>query len=203
VSWETLTDYDRFVQYLRGEISNAVIDTENAQLLYGTGNSEILGFANTPNILKHAAGGDNGTNETALDSVEIAIAELRSGPALAVPDLFITSPSSWSAMRRLKTTYGQFLVAPDPTSQEANSLWGIPVLTTTAVTPGDGFLIDSTRFGFALIRESLTLRQGTSDDDFVRNLVRWVCEERLTLAVERPQAILQLTGLPKTVAPGS
>jgi hypothetical protein len=77
------------------------------------------------------------------------------------------------------------------------------VLTTTACITGDAFLVDTSRFGFAVIRESLTLRQGTSADDFVRNLVRWVAEERLTLAVERPQAVLMLTGLPVTAVPGS
>jgi HK97 family phage major capsid protein len=205
LSWETLQDYDRFLQYLQVEIPKQVIEVENHQLLYGagSGSGEILGLAHTPNILVHHAGDDSGTNVTALDSVEIGIEQLRSGPALAVPNLFITSPSSWSAMRRLKTTYGQFLVAPDPTSQEANSLWGVPVLTTTAVSPGDAFLVDTSKFGAAIIRESISLRQGTNADDFTRNLLRWVCEERLALAVERPQAVLQLTGLPTTTVPGS
>jgi len=38
--------------------------------------------------------------------------------------------------------------------------------------------------------------QGASDDDFVRNVVRFTCEERITLAVERPSAVLKVTGLP-------
>jgi hypothetical protein len=31
--------------------------------------------------------------------------------------------------------------------------------------------------------------------DLVRNIYRWVCEERLALAVERPSAILSITKL--------
>jgi hypothetical protein len=37
---------------------------------------------------------------------------------------------------------------------------------------------------------------GFANDDLVRNIFRWVCEERLALAVERPSAILSITKLP-------
>jgi hypothetical protein len=49
-----------------------------------------------------------------------------------------------------------------------------------------------------VVREGLVVRQGLSEDDFVRNLLRWVCEERLNLAVERPLAVLRLENLPTT-----
>jgi hypothetical protein len=37
---------------------------------------------------------------------------------------------------------------------------------------------------------------GTDAGDFTKNIVRWVCEERFALAVERPTALLKITGLP-------
>ena len=67
----------------------------------------------------------------------------------AVPDLFITSPSSWSALRRIKDTLNRYILSPDPSQGQVNSLWGVPVVTTTAVTPGDGFLLDTTLFGLS------------------------------------------------------
>ena len=54
------------------------------------------------------------------------------GSALAEPDLFITSPSSWSALRRIKDDLNRYILAADPSKDEVNSLWGIPVLVTTA-----------------------------------------------------------------------
>jgi hypothetical protein len=45
-----------------------------------------------------------------------------------------------------------------------------------------------TSFGYAVVREALTFRAGTSDNDFISNIDRFICEERLTLAVERPSA---------------
>lgn len=90
-----------------------------------------------------------------------------------------------------------------PEGRTSDSAGTEGVADQALLKPGDGFLIDSTKFGMAVIRESISLRQGTSEDDFVRNLLRWVCEERLTLATERPQAVLMLSNLPTTVAPGS
>jgi hypothetical protein len=40
------------------------------------------------------------------------------------------------------------------------------------------------------------MRVGYSNDDFTRNLLRWVAEERLVLTVERPAAVLKIINLP-------
>jgi hypothetical protein len=59
-----------------------------------------------------------------------------------------------------------------------------------------GALLDTRKLGFVVVRETLTLRTGTNTDDFTRNLQRWIAEERLALAVERPSAVCKITGLP-------
>lgn len=60
---------------------------------------------------------------------------------------------------------------------------------------GIGVLLDTTKFGYVLVREQLVIQTGTNNDDFTRNLSRWICESRIGLAVERPTAVLKLTGL--------
>ena len=70
------------------------------------------------------------------------------------------------------------------------------MLPTTQLAAGTDVLLDTNKAGYVVVRESLTLRQGTSDDDFVGNVVRWVSEERLALAIERPAAVRKITGLP-------
>jgi hypothetical protein len=87
-------------------------------------------------------------------------------------------------------------VSPDPSKDEVHTAWGIDVVSTTAIAAGTGLLIDSTKFGAVLIREGLVIRTGSINDDFSRNLVRFVFEERLNVAVERPTALLKISGLP-------
>jgi hypothetical protein len=116
--------------------------------------------------------------------------------AFGVDEEVAADESRGKAQRKL---LADFLVSPDPSKDEVNTAWGVDVVSTTALTAGTGVLIDSTKFGVGLVREGMVIRTGSSNDDFVRNLVRYVFEERITLAVERPTAILKISGLPTSI----
>jgi AAA domain len=75
-------------------------------------------------------------------------------------------------------------------------VWGVDVLQSTAFARGEGVLLDTQLMGKVCVRESLTLRKGFAGDDVTSNIVRWVAEERLNLAVERPAAICWIKSLP-------
>ncbi|MGV0070707.1 phage major capsid protein [Mycobacterium colombiense] len=198
VSWEILQDWYNFSTYCQGELFRQVVDVENAQLLAGTGTNELQGFLQTTGILTYAVGGTGTTSdgETALDGIEAAIARLRTGAALAEANLLVLHPITWSSIRRSKDSLGRYLVQADPTQDQAESVWGVPVLTTTQQELGVGLMLDTNKFGRVFVREGLSLQTGFANDDFTRNLRRFVAEERLVLAIERPAAVLELTGLP-------
>ncbi len=202
-SWETMTDMESFVGYMQNEVFKEIEDTENNELLNGTGAGHIPGFLQTTGIVTHDASTDTGSNVSSLDSVEIAIAKMRTSAALAEPDMLIVHPLTWSAMRRIKSTTGFFLIAPDPTRDEVNKLWGMDVIVTVKQAEGVGLLLDNSKWGHVIVREALSMRTGTDSDDFTRNLVRFVMEERFTLAVERPTAVCEITNLPAPSFPGS
>lgn len=192
LSWESISDFDGFQSYFEAELQRQVIDTENAELLGGDGTTgHLTGLLSTSGILTQAVG-----SNTPLDTVSLAIAALRTGSALASANLLALHPNTWSALQRVKDTQGRYIVQPDPTLGAANTLWGVEVLPTTTIAAGVGALLDTRKFGYAVVRESLMLRTGTNADDFSRNLVRTVAEERLALAVERPAAVCKITGLP-------
>jgi HK97 family phage major capsid protein len=196
LSREIYADWDSFSQYALQELQRQVIDVENLQLLTGDGTgTNMTGFYNTSGILTHDCTAD-AAPETAWDSIEKAIAQLRSGPALSEPDLAIFHPDDWSHIRRIKDGYQRYLVAPDPSSDQVNTAWGIDVLTTVQNPIGKGLLIDTTKFGRVAVRELISMFMGFANDDLIRNLLRWVAETRLVLTVERPSAVLQITNLP-------
>jgi HK97 family phage major capsid protein len=205
VSWESLTDtggdggLQDWMGYVQGEIFREVMDYENKQLLNGAGGAgAIQGFLAQSGILTHDASADTGTGITALDSFEEAISQMRVGAALAEPNLVIMHPVTWSNLRRVKDGFYRFLVAPDPTQDETKTLWGLDVLTTIAAPLGWAVMLDTTKYGYAVIREALTMRLGTDSGDFTANMVRIVVEERLTQAIVRPTAILAMRNLPYT-----
>ena len=153
LSTEIRDDWDAFSQYATAELYKVIIDEENRQLLSGAGTgTDMTGFYATSGILTHDCTADTGTNETPLDSIEKSIADLRSGSALAEPNLAVFHPEDFSALRRLKNTLGNFLLAPDPSTDEVNTLWGIDVLVTTQNPLGTALLIDTSKFGQVAIR---------------------------------------------------
>lgn len=200
LSWEIISDWPAFQSYCGTELYRQIIDVENAQLLSGSGSGgDMTGFLSTTGILTHDASADTGTNVTVIDSIEKSIAQLRVGSALATANLLVLHPSTWSAIRRLKDTVGRFLFISadsDPTQAQADRIFDVPVLQTTAMTAGDGLLLDTDRMGYVAVRESLSMRIGYSGTDLVDNILRTVAEERLVLCVTRPPAVLSITNLP-------
>ncbi len=193
-SWEIISDWENFHSWIQTELLAQIVDVENNEILNGTGAGHITGFLATSGILTHTV--DTVNDETALDALEVAITKLRVGSSLATADLLILNPATWSAIRRSKDAQDRYLTQPDPTVGEANSAWGVPVLVTTQIAAGEGVLLDTQKFGRVHVREVLNIRTGHSGDDLVRNIVRTVAEERLTLAVEHPSAVLAIDGLP-------
>jgi len=187
------------------------MSAENQRLLSGSGSGgQMTGLFNVSRILTHNHSSDP-SGWTALDAIGDSIVQMRTASGvLAAPDLLIVSPQVWGALRRLKSTTGEFLIRRDVDTAGAlvregeatgptDNLWGIPTLVTTDVDPsnvGQASLIDTTKFGYAVIREGLTMRAGFSEDDFVRNLQRYVFETRLNITVVCPQCVLALSNLP-------
>jgi HK97 family phage major capsid protein len=198
VSFETLSDFGSFQGYAQTEVLRQIQDVENAQLLSGSGSSgNMTGFTHTSGVLTHDASGDTGTGVTAIDSIEIAINALRVGSSLAEANILVLNPTTFSGIRRLKNTLGNFLIG-DPSVVGSRQLFGVPVLLTTALAAGTGIMLDTNKFGFVAVREGLTIHTGQTNDDFTRNIARFVMEERLVLAVERPSAVMVITNLPTT-----
>ncbi|MDH6245034.1 phage major capsid protein [Mycobacterium sp. OTB74] len=196
VSWEAMNDYDAFVASVQGELIRCIVDAENLQLYGGTGeaNNQVNGLLSNANILTLASGSGS---ENYTD-ISAGIAALRNGPSLAVCNLILLHPETWAAIRVQKDGYGRFLSDPNPTVEQANTIFGIPIVVSTQFTAGEAVLFDTRLYGRAIIREALVTRMGFSGTDLVQNIVRYVSETRITQTIERPQAILKLTGLPTT-----
>ncbi|MBX7433779.1 phage major capsid protein [Mycobacterium sp. Y57] len=195
ISYETLQDFGAFQGYTQHEMMRQIQDVENAQILSGAGTgTDMTGFTATSGVLTHDASLDTGTNETALDSIEKAITALRSGTSLAEANFIVMSPATYSSMRRLKNTYGEFLIG-EPAAVGARQLFGVPVALTTAIADGTAVMLDTTKFGFVAVREGLTVHVGQSGTDFIDNISRFVMEERLVLCVERPSAVMVVSNL--------
>ena len=192
VNDEDMADYHDFESYVGVELMRAIIDTENGQLLNGAGvGTDLSGMLNTTGALTRALGTD-----TPLDAVEQSINDLRVGSAFAVADLLVMHPTTRSKLRRQKDGYGRYLINPDPTVDEADALFGIPLVVTTTCPIGTVLVADARKAAMVYVRQGLSIETSPyNTDDFTHNLTRFRCEERLALATPRPAAMCIVTGL--------
>jgi HK97 family phage major capsid protein len=159
---------------------------EENQILNGDGTGQnLLGII--PQATAYAAPITVPT-PTSIDLVRLAIlqASLALFPATGV----VMHPSDWAFIELLKDTQGRYIIG-NPQGQIPGRLWGLPVVETMGMTI-DKFLVGAFSMGAQIFdRWAARIEVATeNEDDFVRNLVTLLSEERLALAVYRPQAFI-------------
>lgn len=125
--------------------------------------------------------------ESAIDMIRLAMlqAALAEYPATGI----VLHPTDWARMELTKDTTGRYIIG-NPQGTTAPTLWSLPVVATQAISV-DKFLVGAFRLGAQLFdRWDARIETGYVDDDFIRNLVTILAEERIALAVYRPEAFI-------------
>ncbi|WP_295706084.1 phage major capsid protein [uncultured Brevundimonas sp.] len=173
---------------LRGLIDTELLDglalAEETQILNGDGTEQNLDGL-IPNATTFAAPFTI-ADPTMLDTLGLALLQsaLAEHPATGI----IMHPSDWTRITLLKDGDGNYIMGT-PGSAIAQRLWGLPVITTQAMAV-DSFLVgDFPRAATLYDRWQARVELGTADDDFIRNLVTVLAEERLAQAIKQPKAL--------------
>lgn len=102
----------------------------------------------------------------------------------------VMHPTDWAVMETTKDANGRYIIGnPQGTTQP--TLWGLPVVTTQAMTVRK-FLTGAFKLGAQVFdRWQARVEVATeNEDDFIKNLVTVLAEERVALAVYRPEAFI-------------
>ncbi len=158
---------------------------EEAQLLNGDGTGQnLLGII--PQATAYSAP-ITLTGGTSLDQIRLAMlqAALAEYPATG----HVMNPIDWAFIETLKNAGGDYIIG-NPQGTIAPTLWGLPVVTTQAIAV-DKFLTGAFKLGAQVFdRWEARVEAGYVNDDFIKNLVTILGEERLALAVYRPEAFI-------------
>ncbi|HEV2552722.1 MAG TPA: phage major capsid protein [Bosea sp. (in: a-proteobacteria)] len=101
----------------------------------------------------------------------------------------VLNPIDWAKIETLKDNIGRYIIG-DPQDKMTGSLWRLPVVDTQAMAQNK-FLTGAFRLGAQLFdRWDGRVEAGYESDDFIKNLVTILAEERLALAVNRPEAFI-------------
>ena len=194
-SRQVLSDAAMLQSYIDGRLRYGLKVKEEAQLLKGSGVGLNLNGIFTQ-ASAYANPGVTVQAETAIDRLRIALLQVALAEYEA--DGIVLSPIDWAAIELTKTADNQYLFTT-PTGLAVPGLWGRPVVATQAMDAGD-FLVGSFQQGAqGWDREDVSVTVSTEDrDNFVKNMVTILCEERVGLSVYRPEAFVKgdFDGLP-------
>lgn len=187
---QILDDVPQLQSYIDGRLRYGLAYVEDNQLLNGGGTGTDLNgiytqaTAYAAPIIPTAAG-----NLTKIDVIRLAILQafLAEYPSNGI----VMHPSDWADIELTKTDAGDYLFA-NPQGGTEPRLWRLPVVETQAMTV-DKFLTGAFQLGAQIFdREDANVEISTEDsDNFRKNLVTIRAEERLALAVYRPEAFVK------------
>lgn len=183
-SRQVLSDAPRLEGHISGRLVYGLALKEESEMLTGAGTGLSMNGLNN----QASAFLDGVTNATALDTLARAINQLQ--VSNFEPSGIVLHPTDWLAIKLLKDSNGRYLLG-DPAAQTMPSLWGLPVVPTASQTVGKFTIVDAQQAGYIADRETATVRISENvGDNFVRNLVTILAEERTLIVIERPTAIV-------------
>jgi HK97 family phage major capsid protein len=184
-SRQALEDLTQLRDLIDAELRSGLALAEEAQLLNGDGTGSNL----TGLIPAAAAFADplalSSPNQ--IDAIGSAI--LQAALAEHQPDGIVLHPADWARMRMTKDADGRYLLG-DPGAAVEPRLFGLPVVATTAM-PVDTFLVGAFAQAATIYdRMAPQVEVAYAGDDFTRNLVTILAEQRLALAIRQPGALV-------------
>jgi HK97 family phage major capsid protein len=186
-STEILSDAQMLQSYIDGRLRYMLAYVEEQQLLKGSGVGNNLNGLFTQATAYAAPIVVAGA--TRIDVLRLALlqAELAEYPATGI----VLHPSDWAAIELQKDSTGAYIFA-NPQSLAQPALWGRPVVGTQAMTV-DSFLVGAFRLGAQVFdRQQANVMIATeNEDDFIKNMVTILAEERIALATYRPEAFVK------------
>ena len=185
---QILDDAPMLQSYIDGRLRYGLKLIEEDQLLNGGGTGTDLNgiytqaTASTANLAVIAT-------PTKIDVIRIAM--LQAALAEFPPNGVVLHPTDWAGIETTKDTAGAYIIG-NPQDSAQPRLWGLPVVATQAMTL-DKFLVGSFGMGAQIFdRSDASVEISTEDsDNFRKNLVTILAEERLALAVYRPEAFVK------------
>lgn len=184
-SREALNDVSQLRSLIDARLRYGVDFAEEVQLLTGDGTGNNLNGL-IPNATAYAAPGSlssaNMIDQLRYAALQAVLAEYPSSG-------FVLNPIDWAYIETMKDSNGQYIIG-QPQGDAPARLWRLPVVQTPAMTV-DTFLSGAFNMGAQLFdREETRVEVGYENDDFTKGLVTILGDERLSLAIYRPEAFI-------------
>lgn len=192
-SKQILDDFAQLQSTVDAEMRYGLKYVEEQEILFGDGSGAHLhGIVPQASSFNPAFSVEK---QNGIDVLRLAMlqAQLARFPASGHVLHFI----DWAKIELTKDTLGRYILA-NPSALTGPTLWGLPIVATETAAFQGKFLTGAFNAAAQLFdREDANVVISTENtDDFEKNMISIRCEERLALAVKRPEAFIygSLTG---------
>jgi len=186
-SKQVLSDFKLLMSLIDTRLNFGLKLVEEHEILYGDGTGDHL-HGLVPQATAYTGVGAKAF-DTHIDVIAHAMLQTRQAfyPASGV----VMSPQDWWSVMLTKDSQHRYLFASPIGSTSPMMIWGLPVVASDSFHAGD-FMVGSFKLAATLFdREQAQILVSTEDqDNFVRNMVTILCEERVALAVTRPASFV-------------
>ncbi|AUZ65793.1 MULTISPECIES: phage major capsid protein [Enterobacteriaceae] len=186
-SKQILDDFAQLQSTIDAEMRYGLKFVEEQEILFGDGTG-----AHLDGIVPQASAFNPAfqvEQQNGIDDLRLAMlqAQLARFPASGHVMHFI----DWAKIELTKDSLGRYILA-NPAALTGPTLWGLPVVATEAAQFLGKFLTGAFNAGAQIFdREETNVVISTENaDDFEKNMITIRCEERLALAVKRPEAFV-------------
>lgn len=186
-SKQILDDFAQLQSTVDAEMRYGLKYAEEQEILFGDGTGIHL-----HGIIPQASAFDPAFSvemQNGIDDLRLAMlqAQLARFPASGHVLHFI----DWAKIELTKDSLGRYILA-NPAALAGPTLWGLPVVATETAAFQGKFLTGAFNAAAQLFdREDANVVISTENaDDFEKNMISIRCEERLALAVKRPEAFI-------------
>ena len=190
VTDEQFEDEPRARSYVENRLPFMLRQRLDAQCLVGNGtNPNLLGTENVVGIQTQALGTD-----PVPDAIYKVMRKIRED-GFAEPSVVFITPTKWEGVRLLRTADGQYIWG-HPAIPGPETIWGVPVVQTTAVTGTKAVVGDYTNFSELAVRRGVDVQVSNSHSDFfITGKLAIRADVRCALLHYRPKSFGVVTGL--------
>lgn len=191
VSLQMLDDVDFIQSYIENRMTYGLKLIEEGQLLNGSGTGQNLNGIYTQATAYAQPAGSVVQNETDIDKLRLAFLQVELANAQTTG--VILHPTSWANIELLKDTQNRYIIA-NPQNTTTGRLWARDVVSTQAMAAGKFLVGDFAQHAQIFDRQDANVAISFENkDNFERNMATLRVEERLALAVYRPEAFVKGT----------
>lgn len=186
-SKQILDDFAQLQSTIDAEMRYGLKYAEESEILFGDGTGVHL-----QGIVPQAEAYSAAFEPDAMTQIDqLRLAMLQSQLARLPASGHVLHFTDWAKIELTKDTLGRYIIG-NPLSLAGPTLWGLPVVATELAAFLGKFLTGAFQTGAQIFdREDANVVISTENaDDFEKNMISIRCEERLALAVKRPEAFI-------------